>query len=81
VIFAAFALAGGALVVLSLAVLVFAQVVRAKDRQAARERDLLISQIMHLTGKTWTPPPSPEPNGAREPEAVRFIHPHAWPEE
>jgi hypothetical protein len=28
------------------------------DRENRRERDKLIDQILHLSGKTWTPPPS-----------------------
>lgn len=39
-------------------VLGFAGVLRSLVRQHARERDLLINQIMHLSGKTWSPPPS-----------------------
>lgn len=37
--------------------------VRAKEAQArqhARERGLLIDQILHLSGRTWTPPPADE---------------------
>lgn len=36
--------------------------VRSIVRQAARERATLIDQIMHLAGRTWTPPPA-EPVG------------------
>ena len=32
-------------------------VLRAVTRSHARERDLLIDKIMHLAGRTWTPPP------------------------
>jgi hypothetical protein len=27
-------------------------------RSHARERDLLVNQILHLSGRTWTPPPA-----------------------
>jgi hypothetical protein len=81
VIVALAALAGGALAALVVVALVFASVVRSKDRQAARERDLLINQVMHLSGNTWSPPPAE--NGRREPvepEPVVFVHPNQWPE-
>ena len=41
--------------------MVFAGLVRSMIRQQARERMLLLDQIMHLAGRTWTPPPSEEP--------------------
>ena len=36
----------------------FSTIVRRSDRQHARERELLLNQLMHLSGKTWAPPPS-----------------------
>jgi hypothetical protein len=36
----------------------FAGVLRSLIRQHARERQLLLDQICHLSGKTWTPPPA-----------------------
>ena len=45
----------------------FAGVVRSLVRQQARERDLLLNQIMHLSGHTWTPPPAHDPRPAPEP--------------
>lgn len=50
-----------ALVVLGLCVLAFAQVVRWLIREHARERNLMLNQIMHLAGRTWQPPPPPTP--------------------
>jgi len=49
-----------ALAIVALAV-VFAGLVRSLLRQQARERDLLLNQIMHLAGRTWEPPPAAEP--------------------
>ena len=49
-----------AVAIVALAV-VFAGLVRSLLRQQARERDLLLNQIMHLAGRTWTPPPASEP--------------------
>ena len=37
---------------------VFAGLVRSLLRQQARERDLLLNQVMHLAGRTWAAPPS-----------------------
>ena len=31
---------------------------RSLIRQQARERELLLNQIMHLSGRTWSPPPA-----------------------
>jgi hypothetical protein len=36
---------------------IFASVIRSMVRQQARERQLLLDQILHLSGRTWTPPP------------------------
>lgn len=36
----------------------FASLIRSLIRQHARERELLLNQIMHLAGRTWTPPPA-----------------------
>lgn len=41
-------------------VIAFASLMRSQIRQHARERDLLINQILHLSGRTWTPPPAEE---------------------
>ena len=50
--------AGGALIVLAVSTVVFASIVRSLIRQAARERDLLLNQLMHLAGRTWQEPPA-----------------------
>jgi len=50
-----------ALVVLALAIYTTASLFRNLVRQQARERELLLNQIMHLSGRTWQPPPVPAP--------------------
>jgi hypothetical protein len=42
--------------------MVFAGLVRSLIRQQARERDMLLDKLMHLAGRTWTPPPTAEPD-------------------
>lgn len=51
----------GVSVALVLVVLIDAGIVRSLIRQHARHTDLLLDKMMHLAGKTWTPPPSAEP--------------------
>ena len=46
-----------ALVVLAFALYLSAALFRNLVRQQARERELLLNQIMHLAGRTWQPPP------------------------
>jgi hypothetical protein len=41
--------------------MVFAGLVRSMIRQQARERELILDKLMHLAGRTWTPPPASEP--------------------
>ena len=48
-------------------VVAFTQVLRSRDRLHARERDLLVNQICHLSGRAWNDPPSHQP----EPEVER----------
>lgn len=53
------------------AVAVFAGLVRSLIRQHARERDLLVNQLCHLAGRTWSPPPARDPEpGPTEPRWV-----------
>lgn len=43
----------------------FAGALRWMIRQHARERELLLNQVLHAAGRTWSPPPAdrwePEP--------------------
>ena len=41
-------------------VLSFTALTRSLVRSHARERDLLLDKLMHLAGRTWTPPPADE---------------------
>lgn len=51
-----------------LIVTAFARLLENQRRSHARERDLILNQLLHATGNTWTPPPA-EPR--QEPEAER----------
>lgn len=42
----------------ALSVTALVRALTSERRQAARERDTLLNQVMHLSGKTWTPPPA-----------------------
>jgi hypothetical protein len=44
--------------VLVVVVAVFASLLRSLIRQQARERGLLLDQMMHLAGRTWNDPPA-----------------------
>ena len=46
---------------LILSVLGLSGVLRSLIRAHARERDLLINQILHVSGRTWQPPPADAP--------------------
>lgn len=43
---------------------------RSLVRQHARERDLMLNQIMHLADHTWSPPPAAEPKPKPEPRTT-----------
>lgn len=48
--------------------------IRSLVRSHARERELLINQIMHLAGRTWTPPPADTvPDFPPDEETDRFV--------
>jgi hypothetical protein len=67
-------LAFASLAVAALTALALASVVRSLVRQQARERDLLLNQIMHLSGRTWTPPPAQrEPRTETPRETIRNL--------
>lgn len=53
-------------------VVAFAGVVRSLIRQHARERDLLINQLLHATGNPWQPAPVADRPTPDEPARVRF---------
>ena len=39
----------------------FAGLLRSQQRAHARREDLILNQLLHAVGRTWTPPPAPEP--------------------
>lgn len=70
-------LALGALAVAACAIVTAAGLVRSLIRQHARERQLLIDQVCHLSGRAWTPPPAntfepPEPPALPDPVVRHF---------
>jgi len=73
------AVALAALAVLALAIYLAGMTVRGLVRQQAREREMLINQIMHLAGRTWSPPPSPEPLDLVD-EQFEYVDPSQLPE-
>jgi hypothetical protein len=53
----------------------FANLLRSQQRSQARERDLLLNQVMHLSGKPWQPAPAderPEPTPPPDPRPPRY---------
>ena len=74
------AVALAALAVLALAIYLCAAMVRGLVRQQARERELLLNQIMHLSGRTWTPPPVAEPLVSTEEDTMILIDPSQAPD-
>ena len=52
--------------------MVFAGLVRSMIRQQARERELILDKLMHLAGRTWTPPPAAEEAPAAPEEYPEF---------
>lgn len=58
-------------------VVVGSQLLRAMQRQHARERDILTNQLLHAVGKPWQPAPADErttePDIPWEPKPKRFV--------
>jgi hypothetical protein len=46
---------------LAAVVLTGAGLLRSQQRSYARERDLILNQLLHLAGRTWQPPPAEPP--------------------
>lgn len=72
-----FTVAVGALTVAAVVGASTGATVRHLIRQGARERQLLIDQICHLSGRAWTPPPAevyevPEPQVLPDPVVRHF---------
>lgn len=73
-------LAGAELLALVVVALAFARVVQKDRRQTARERGLLVNQILHLSGNTWEPPPSEKWEPPVEEDDPMLVYPHMLPE-
>lgn len=58
---------------LILVVLAVANAMRAAQRDHARRHDLMLNQVLHLSGRTWTPPPASNPVPEPEDEFSRFV--------
>ena len=69
-----------ALTVLALALYLAAALFRGLVRQQARERELLLNQIMHLAGRTWQPPPVPDELVAEGEADTMIIDPSQLPD-
>ncbi len=76
-IFVAVAVAG--IIAEAATALTFARVVRSHDRQQARERELLLNQICHLSSKPWLPAPAEEAFEIRD-EPVLVGSPEQMPD-
>lgn len=61
---------------------IFARSLRQRDRQHARERDLLLDRMMHLSGKPWNQAPAEEPRVEPvNPDVGRYVaRPEILPE-
>lgn len=68
-----------ALIVLVVVVVAFAQVLRQLSREHARERQLLINQVLHLSGQTWQPPPADERRPEPDEPLVEYAYPSQLP--
>lgn len=55
---------------LAATVITFAGLLRSERRASARERDLLLNQLLHAVGKPWTPAPAEAPAPPLEPEEI-----------
>jgi hypothetical protein len=70
-----------ALAVLAFTIYTTGMLFRGLVRQQARERELLLNQIMHLAGRTWTPPPAAELDALGEDTVIAYIDPSQLPDE
>lgn len=44
-------------------------------REHARERNLMLNQLLHLAGRTWQPPPTAEPvDGFSDDDFDRYVN-------
>lgn len=62
-----------ALIVAGVVAFSSAGLTRSLVRQHGRERDLMLDRIMHLAGRTWTPPPAEEWQPEQPDEQERYV--------
>jgi hypothetical protein len=72
-----------ALAVLAFTIYTTATLFRGLVRQQARERELLLNQIMHLAGRTWQSPPAVGDalDALGEDTVISYIDPSQLPDE
>jgi len=73
-------LAGGAIGAAVVVALVFARIVMHLQRQAGRERNLLLNQLLHVTGNTWQEPPHEQETEPEPFDDPILVLPHLMPE-
>jgi hypothetical protein len=57
----------------------FAALLRWQQRAYTRERHLLVNQLLHATGRTWQPPPTPEAAVDELEREPVMVAPEQWP--
>lgn len=70
-----------AVAALVVCVLILARMIDRDRREHARERTLMLNQLMHLAGRTWQPPPAAEPDPAEEFEPNLTYDPSYLPDD
>jgi heme exporter protein D len=70
-----------ALAVLAFTIYTTGTLFRGLVRQQARERELLLNQIMHLAGRTWQQPPAVAELASFDDTIVSYIDPSQLPDE
>lgn len=58
---------------LAVTVSVSARIIQSLIRSHARERDLLLNQLLHATGKPWQPAPADQREAPEPKEPRRFV--------
>jgi hypothetical protein len=68
---------------LAAAIIAFCGLLRSSSRAHARREDLLVNQLMHATGHTWSPPPKVLDLGADDSSPLEVetwsATPEQWP--
>lgn len=61
-------------------VLVFGNLLRVERRQSARERDLLVNQLLHAVDRPWQPAPADERPTPEPERRATVASPEQYPE-